>query len=320
MITTKPCVPAVTKVALLKGGTSGEREISLKSGAACADALREEGFDVVEIDTGQPDALQQIIDEKPTVAFLALHGKGGEDGCMQGFCELLSLPYTGSGVLASALAMDKERSKVIYDAVGLKTAPWVTVHASEDHDANAIIDKLGNKVVVKAAHEGSSLGVYIVEGATDLEMAIGEALTFDSTVVVEKFVKGTETTVAVLGNDSLEALPVIEIVPQGDSTSYDFTAKYAVGGSKHIIPARLDERTTAACQEAALRAHEALGCKGVSRTDIMVDEEGECWVIETNTLPGMTSTSLLPDTAGKVGISFGALCRLLVELALEEHA
>lgn len=320
MITTKPCVPAVTKVALLKGGTSGEREISLKSGAACADALREEGFDVVEIDTGQPDALQQIIDEKPTVAFLALHGKGGEDGCMQGFCELLSLPYTGSGVLASALAMDKERSKVIYDAVGLKTAPWVTVHAGEDHDANAIIDKLGNKVVVKAAHEGSSLGVYIVEGATDLEMAIGEALTFDSTVVVEKFVKGTETTVAVLGNDSLEALPVIEIVPQGDSTSYDFTAKYAVGGSKHIIPARLDERTTAACQEAALRAHEALGCKGVSRTDIMVDEEGECWVIETNTLPGMTSTSLLPDTAGKVGISFGALCRLLVELALEEHA
>lgn len=320
MITTKPCVPAVTKVALLKGGTSGEREISLKSGAACADALREEGFDVVEIDTGQPGALQQIIDEKPTVAFLALHGKGGEDGCMQGFCELLSLPYTGSGVLASALAMDKERSKVIYDAVGLRTAPWVTIHAGEDHDANAIIDKLGNKVVVKAAHEGSSLGVYIVEGATDLEMAIGEALTFDSTVIVEKFVKGTETTVAVLGNDSLEALPVIEIVPQGDSTSYDFTAKYAVGGSKHIIPARLDERTTAACQEAALRAHEALGCKGVSRTDIMVDEEGECWVIETNTLPGMTSTSLLPDTAGKVGISFGALCRLLVELALEEHA
>ena len=146
------------------------------------------------------------------------------------------------------------------------------------------------------------------------------AITFDDTVIVERFVKGTETTVAVLGNASLEALPVIEIVPQGDSTSYDFTAKYAAGGSKHIIPARLDERTTAACQEAALRAHEALGCRGVSRTDIMVDDEGECWVIETNTLPGMTSTSLLPDTAAKVGISFGALCRMLVELALEEHA
>lgn len=131
---------------------------------------------------------------------------------------------------------------------------------------------------------------------------------------------GTETTVAVLGNAQPEALPVIEIVPQGDSTSYDFTAKYAAGGSKHIIPARLDDRTTAACQAAALRAHEVLGCKGVSRTDIMVDETGECWVIETNTLPGMTSTSLLPDTAGTVGISFGALCRILIELALEEHA
>ena len=173
---------------------------------------------------------------------------------------------------------------------------------------------------MKAAHEGSSLGVFIVEGQTDLEMAIEDAFAFDDTVIVERFVKGTETTVAVLGNASLEALPVIEIVPQGDSTSYDFTAKYAAGGSKHIIPARLDERTTAACQEAALRAHEALGCRGVSRTDIMVDDEGECWVIETNTLPGMTSTSLLPDTAAKVGISFGALCRMLVELALEEHA
>ena len=307
MITTKPCEPAVTRVVLLKGGTSGEREISLRSGAACADALREEGFDVMEVDTGQDGALQKIIEADPTVIFLALHGKGGEDGCMQGFCELLG-------------AMDKARSKVIYDAVGLKTSPWVTLHAGKDHDARAIIEKLGEKVVVKAAHEGSSLGVFIVEGQTDLEMAIEDAFTFDDTVIVERFVKGTETTVAVLGNASLEALPVIEIVPQGDSTSYDFTAKYAAGGSKHIIPARLDERTTAACQEAALRAHEALGCRGVSRTDIMVDDEGECWVIETNTLPGMTSTSLLPDTAAKVGISFGALCRMLVELALEEHA
>lgn len=320
MITTKPCEPAVTRVVLLKGGTSGEREISLRSGAACADALREEGFDVMEVDTGQDGALQKIIEADPTVIFLALHGKGGEDGCMQGFCELLGIPYTGSGVLASALAMDKARSKVIYDAVGLKTSPWVTLHAGKDHDARAIIEKLGEKVVVKAAHEGSSLGVFIVEGQTDLEMAIEDAFAFDDTVIVERFVKGTETTVAVLGNAPLEALPVIEIVPQGDSTSYDFTAKYAAGGSKHIIPARLDERTTAACQEAALRAHEALGCRGVSRTDIMVDDEGECWVIETNTLPGMTSTSLLPDTAAKVGISFGALCRMLVELALEEHA
>ncbi len=320
MITTKPCEPAVTKVVLLKGGKSGEREISLKSGAACADALRDEGFEVVEIDLAADDALQQIVAAQPTVIFLALHGKYGEDGCVQGLCELLELPYTGSGVLASALAMDKERAKVIYQAAGLKTAPWVVLHPEDKRDAASIIEELGEKVVVKAVHQGSSLGVFIVEGATELEMAITDAFTFDDTVIVEKYIQGTETTVAVLGNDETKALPVIEIVPQGDSTTYDFTAKYAAGGSKHIIPARLDDRVTAACQEMALRAHRALGCRGVSRTDIFVDEEGECWAIETNTLPGMTSTSLLPDTAETVGISFGALCRMLVELALEEHA
>lgn len=320
MITTKPCDPAVTKVVLLKGGKSGEREISLKSGAACAEALREEGFDVVEIDLAADDALQQIVNAKPTVVFLALHGKYGEDGCVQGLCELLGVPYTGSGVLASALAMDKERAKVIYRAAGLKTAPWTVLHPEDKRDANLIIEELGEKVVVKAVHQGSSLGVFIVEGATELEMAIADAFEFDDTVLVEKYIQGTETTVAVLGNGELEALPVIEIVPQGDSTTYDFTAKYAAGGSKHIIPARLDAPVTAACQEMALRAHRALGCRGVSRTDIFVDEAGECWAIETNTLPGMTSTSLLPDTAGTVGISFGALCRMLIELALEEHA
>lgn len=320
MITTKPCEPAVTKVVLLKGGKSSEREISLKSGAACAEALRSEGFDVVEVDPADNDALQRIMDERPTVVFLALHGKDGEDGCIQGFCELLEVPYTGSGVLASALAMDKERAKVVYKAAGLKTAPWRVIRLGERFDADDIINDLGDKVVVKAIHSGSSIGVYITEGKTELETAIGDAFTYDDIVLVESFIAGTETTVAVIGNDSPEALPVIEIVPQGDSTSYDFTAKYAAGGSKHIIPARLDAGVTAAVQATALRAHEALGCKGVSRTDVMVDDSGEPWVIETNTLPGMTSTSLLPDTAAHVGISFGQLCRMLVELALEEHA
>lgn len=320
MITTVPCDPAVTKVVLLKGGKSSEREISLKSGAACAEALRDEGFEVVEIDPADSDALQRIIDEKPTVVFLALHGKDGEDGCVQGFCELLEVPYTGSGVLASALAMDKERAKVVYKAAGLKTAPWTVIHAGDTYKADDIIVELGEKLVVKAIHSGSSIGVYITEGKTELETAIGDAFTYDNVVLIESFIAGTETTVAVIGNNTPEALPVIEIVPQGDSTTYDFTAKYAAGGSKHIIPARLDAGVTAACQATALRAHQALGCKGVSRTDVMVDENGEPWVIETNTLPGMTSTSLLPDTAGHVGISFGQLCRMLIELALEEHA
>lgn len=320
MITTTPCEPAATKVVLLKGGKSSEREISLKSGASCAEALRKEGFPVVEIDPADPGALQQIMDENPSVIFLALHGKDGEDGCVQGFCELLEVPYTGSGVLASALAMDKERAKVVYKAAGLKTAPWTVVHPNDNFDADEIISEFGTKLVVKAIHSGSSIGVYITEGKTELETAIGDAFTYDDCVLIESFVAGIETTVAVIGNDAPEALPVIEIVPQGDSTTYDFTAKYAAGGSEHIIPARLDAGVTAACQASALRAHQALGCKGVSRTDIIVDEAGEPWVIETNTLPGMTSTSLLPDTAGHVGISFEQLCRMLVELALEEHA
>lgn len=320
MIITTPCDPAVTKVVLLKGGKSSERDISLKSGEACAAALREGGFEVIEIDTAENDALQRIIDAKPSVVFLALHGKDGEDGCIQGFCELLEVPYTGSGVLASALAMDKERAKVIYRAAGLKTAPWTVIHSGDDFSADDIVSKLGEKVVVKAIHSGSSIGVYIADGKTEIETAIGDAFTYDNVVLIESFIAGTETTVAVIGNDAPEALPVIEIVPQGDSTTYDFTAKYAAGGSKHIIPARLDAGVTAACQATALRAHQALGCRGVSRTDIMVDEQGEPWAIETNTLPGMTSTSLLPDTAGHVDISFGQLCRMLIELALEERA
>lgn len=319
MITTKPCDPAATNVVLLKGGKSSEREISLKSGAACAKALREEGFDVIEIDLADDDALQRVIEANPTVVFLALHGKDGEDGCIQGFCELLQVPYTGSGVLASALAMDKERAKVVYKAAGLRTAPWTVVRAGDDYSTANIIEELGDKVVVKAIHSGSSIGVYITEGEAELEAAIEDAFAYDSVVLVESFISGTETTVAVIGNDCPEALPVIEIVPQGDSTTYDFTAKYADGGSKHIIPARLDAGVTAACQSSALRVHQALGCKGVSRTDIMVDEDNEPWVIETNTLPGMTATSLLPDTAGHVGISFGRLCRMLIELALEAH-
>lgn len=320
MITIKPCNPESTKIVLLKGGKSGEREISLKSGGACAEALRKEGFEVVEIDTAEEGMLQQILDEKPDVVFLALHGKDGEDGCMQGFCELMGVPYTGPGVLASALAMDKERAKVFYRHAGLNTADWATIAAEDAYDVDEIIKTVGEKCVVKPVHEGSALGVHIVEGAPAIKEAIAEALTHDSSVVIERFIEGTETTVAVIGNDECDVLPVVEIVPQGESDFYDFTAKYALGGADHIIPARLSDETTAACQAAALAAHRALGCTCVSRTDIIVDKEGECWVLETNTIPGMTATSLLPDAASKVGIEFGPLCRMLVELAIDGHS
>ena len=317
MITTTPCDPSKVKIVLLKGGKSGEREISLKSGEACAKALREEGFEVVEIDTAQEGMLQDILNEQPDVVFIALHGKDGEDGCVQGLCELMNVPYTGPGVLASALAMDKVRAKIIYRDAGLNTADWVSISSGEQYNVAEIIELVGEKAVVKPDHEGSALGVHIVTGAQELEEAIEESLTHDSSVVVERFVEGIETTVAVIGNNEIEALPVIEIVPQGGSKFYDFTAKYALGGADHIIPARLDDEITLACQQTAMAAHKVLGCTCVSRTDIIVDEQGKPWVLETNTIPGMTATSLLPDAARAAGMSFPELCTKLIEFALE---
>lgn len=318
MIQTKPCNPADIKVTLLKGGTSGEREVSLASGAACAEALRSEGFQVTEVDTGEEGAVETIIASKPDLVFLALHGKDGEDGCMQGLCELLRVPYTGPGVLASALAMDKARAKVMYRSAGLNTAPWVELSPADEVDVDAILGVVGDKCVVKPAHEGSALGVHIVEGADQLKDAIAESFTHDAQVVIEKFITGTEVTIGVLGNNDPEALPVIEIVPQESSAFYDYEAKYAQGGAQHIIPARISDAATATCQEAAVTAHKALGCTGCSRTDMIVAEDGTVWVLETNTIPGMTSTSLLPDAAAKVGMPFPKLCRTLAELALGE--
>lgn len=317
MITCEPCNPEQIKVTLLKGGKSNEREISLQSGAACAQALREQGFSVVELDTADEGFVEQLMASTPDVVFLALHGRDGEDGCVQGLCEILGYPYTGPGVLASALAMDKLRCKAFYRAAGLPTAPWAGVQHGKIPPADELLEQVGIPCVVKPSHEGSALGVHIVNTSEELMQALEDALALDDEVVVERFVGGTEVTVAVLGNDDPEALPVIEIVPQEASDFYDFEAKYAQGGSTHIIPARLPEELNLECQRIALDAHRALGCTGVSRSDIIVEDGGSCWLLETNTLPGMTSTSLLPDAARKVGIEFGPLCRLLVELALE---
>lgn len=318
MITPAPCDPKTTRVVLLKGGTSGEREVSLASGGECAQALRAEGFEVIEVDTAEPDMVERIIAARPDVIFNALHGRDGEDGCVQGLCELLRLPYTGSGVLASALAMDKTRAKAFYIASGIPTPHSVTVTRGEGYDPVEVIGVVGEKCVVKPACEGSALGVSIVNAPSGLQDAIERAFEYDDAVLVERFVEGTEVTVAVLGNDELEALPVIEIVPQESSAFYDFEAKYAANGSDHIIPARISEEQTASCQRIAISAHKSLGCRGVSRSDLIVDASGTCWLLETNTIPGMTQTSLLPDAAARVGIPFGALCKLLVELALED--
>lgn len=316
MFEVTPCDPHQTRVLLLKGGTSGEREISLASAEGVAAGLRAEGFTVLEVDTGEDGYLHSIADADVDVVFICLHGRFGEDGTVQGLCELMGRPFVGPGVLASALAMDKSRAKVFYIASGLPTPNSVTLHRGEAYSLEKIVAAVGEKSVVKPATEGSALGVSIAHNPEELDGAIAAALAIDEVALVERFVEGVEVTVAVLGNDRPETLPVIEIIPRNEF--YDFESKYADGGAQHICPARISEEQTEACQRIAVAAHRAIGCRGVSRSDLIIDATGTCWLLETNTIPGMTKTSLLPDAARTVGIGYPQLCRLLVEYALED--
>ncbi len=316
MIQVAPCVPANITVALLYGGKSTEREISIKSAESVNLGLKDCGFKVEMIDTGESGYISALEALKPDVVFNCLHGRGGEDGCVQGVCMELGLPFTGSGVLASALAMDKARAKVFYESSNLNTPASISVSADKRLDYEEASAKLGKKVVIKPACEGSAFGVFIVEDEQAYKHAIDEAFKLDNVVVIEQFISGTEVTVAVLGNDELVALPVLEIIPHGDF--YDFESKYAQGGSEHICPARLSEEVTQKCQDISIAAHRILGCRGVSRSDLIIDENDIPWILETNTIPGMTSTSLIPDAARCVGLEFADLCKLIVELALED--
>ena len=306
--------PRNTYVALLAGGKSGEREISLASGEGARAALTEAGFRVEMIDPSVKGDLKRLMDEPFDVAFLCLHGSPGEDGTVQGFLETIGLPYTASGVWASALAMDKVKSKLFYEQAGLKTPASKLLVRGTAVDGAALIGEMGKRCVVKPTSAGSALGVFIVEGADELEKAVEEVFSLEGDALVERYVQGIELTVAVLGDADAEALPVIEIIPTNEF--YDFESKYAPGGSKHICPARIDDETTARVQGYALAAHQALGCEGVSRSDFILDDESECWILETNTIPGMTETSLLPDAARVAGMTFSQLCTRLVELAL----
>ncbi|MEE0705857.1 MAG: D-alanine--D-alanine ligase [Adlercreutzia sp.] len=308
--------PSQCKVALLSGGTSGEREISLLSGKGAGKALEEAGFPVAYLDPANKEDLVRLIEEPFDVAFLCLHGKKGEDGIMQGFLELAGVPYTGPGVWASATAMDKAKSKIVYERNGIPTASSFALTSSDCIDAEKLAAAMDGLCVVKPATEGSSLGIYIVEGPESIQEALGKVFEIDSLALVEKYIRGTELTVAVIGNEEPTALPVIQIVPRGES--YDFDSKYAPGGSEHLCPAPLDEETTEAVKRIAVQAHKALECRGMSRTDFILDDSGQPWALETNTIPGMTSTSLLPDAAKATGMSFPELCTKLIEFALED--
>lgn len=306
--------PHQCRVALLAGGKSGEREVSLASGEGACEALEDAGFIVTPLDPAKKDDLKKLIDGPFDVAFLCLHGKYGEDGTVQGFLETIGMPYIGSGVWSSALAMDKVKSKVYYERAGIPTPPSVSLQAGDDYDARSIVEELGTHCVVKPGTEGSALGVFIVEGASAVDEAIEKAFTIDSEVLIERYIKGKELTVAVIGDKEAQALPIIEIVPKSDF--YDYESKYAPGGSQHLCPAPLPKETTCMVQDLAVRAHRALSCKGVSRTDFILEESGSCWTLETNTIPGMTGTSLLPDAARAAGISFPELCTRLIGYAL----
>lgn len=296
------------RIAVLLGGPSAERDVSLVSGRLCADALREDGSEVFEIDAGQ-DLVSDLQRIKPDVVFNALHGRWGEDGCVQGLLEWLRIPYTHSGVLASALAMDKLRTKAAYRRAGLPVVPDRRVTKAEAMEAHP----MAPPYVIKPYNEGSSVGIYIVDEGANGPAVIDEKM--PDMLMAEQFVPGRELTVSVLdAGGPVRAMCVTDII--SNTGWYDYEAKYGDGGSRHVLPAGLPDEITALCRDYALRAHQVLGCRGVSRTDLRWDESRGAdglFLLETNTQPGMTPTSLSPEQAAHEGITFAQLCRMLIE-------
>lgn len=306
------------KVLVLCGGKSKEREVSLRSGQAVADALAAKGFIVSMLDVNE-EVITSIQKLAPDVVFLALHGKYGEDGTIQGLLDILKIPYTGSGVLTSAICINKAMTKRILDYENLPTAPFLIfdlVHSpglTVESIAAAVEAKLGIPVVVKPSTQGSSIGTTIVKNHEALHEGIRSALQFDHELVVEKFVEGTEVTASLLGNENPVALPLIEIVAENEF--YDYEAKYTPGMSHHLIPARISERAREKVMDLAVQTYKLFNCQGFSRVDFIVDADDNPYILEVNTIPGMTALSLFPDAARAAGMSFEDLCARLVELA-----
>ena len=307
------------KVVVLAGGWSDEREISLASGRACQKALLEAGFDTVDLlDVASPEFVSTISTGDYDVAFIAMHGPYGEDGCIQGMLEILHVPYTFSHVLASAMGTAKDIAKDIYRSVDIPTPLGIEVEGDVElsqEQIDEMVEDFGLPLFVKPACNGSSYGVTRVTDPDQIPGAIKHAAPKGDLVLIEQCIEGTEITVPVLGNKEAEALPIVEIVTNAEY--YDLKVKYEPGELHHVIPARLPKDVYELAQEYAERAHNALGCQGVSRSDFIVTESGVPYILETNTIPGMTETSLLPDSARHAGIEFPQLCRKIVELALE---
>jgi D-alanine-D-alanine ligase len=297
------------RVGVLMGGMSGEREVSLKTGDGVARALAERGYDVARIVFGPGTrGVDQLVREaRIDTAFLALHGRGGEDGCIQGLLELLGIPYTGSSVLASALAMDKLKSKELFRLHNLPTPPYYLVSETDLAELAEVHESFGFPVIVKPRSEGSSLGVTKAHDMTELEAAVRGALVHDSFALVERFVVAMEVHVGVLDGRVLGA---IEIVPK--SGFYDYASKYTPGATEYICPPRLGTTRARGVMNLAERAARALGCSGACRVDLLVTEGENEYVLEVNTLPGLTPTSLLPKIAASAGIDYGSLCEAIL--------
>ncbi|OEU50045.1 MAG: D-alanine--D-alanine ligase [Desulfobacterales bacterium C00003060] len=307
------------RVALLSGGISSEREVSIRSGNQVYEALDKAKYEVTRYDPATD--LERLVAEASCidVAFVILHGPYGEDGTVQGFLDLLHIPYQGSGVLGSALGMDKWTSKRLYKEAGLPVPPFKVLMKGQSFDAEALAVKPGFPLVVKPRYGGSSIGTSVVRTPEQLQKALDCAFEYGPDVILEAYVKGTEITGGVIGNDDLELLPIVEIIPESNYTFFDYEAKYKQGATCEICPARISPVLSDRAQAYAAAAHQALCCSGYSRTDMIIHDE-TIYVLETNTIPGMTPVSLFPSAAKTAGISFSQLLDRLIGLALENRS
>jgi len=314
-------VAEISRVALLKGGSSLERQVSLRSGARIADALRARGYEVTEIDVDQK-LVQRLEEAAPDAVFVALHGRGGEDGTIQELLEIVGLPYTGCGVLASIQCMDKALSKLLMQGAGIPTPRFVTFNDTAFRNLGAadalgsIEARFGFPIVVKPARQGSALGIKFAASDAEVPAALISAFSYDDRVLIEQFIKGREIAVSVLDG---EALPAVEALPN-EQDYYDFESRYEIGKTDFVCPADVPEATAARLAELAVETYELLGCHGFARVDFMVPEDDEPQVLEVNSIPGLTETSLMPMAAEAVGISFEDLAERLLKTALTRKA
>ena len=305
-------------VAVVMGGPSAEEQISLSTGHAMAAALRGKGYNVKEIRLVPHNFSEQVKESDADVVVIAVHGLYGEDGRLQSALEMMGIPYTGSGVLASSVSMNKLAAKRVFLGSNIPTPDYIFLHRRDRGKQDmikAITDKFSLPVVVKPVSQGSSLGVTIEKEFSGLQKALDDAFQYDEEVLVEEYIAGQETSVCMmrLKDGSVKVWPVILIHPHAEW--YDFNAKYSAGGVDHLVPAPLPEDITRTLKDISVKAFEVLGCAGVARTDCMIDKDGKCYVLEMNTVPGMTPTSLVPDAARAEGTDFGDLCEMILETA-----